>query len=242
MPTVLTLELRIPGTSTANDWDFWVFPPAQETHEPSNVLVTENTASAWEAFQQGRRVLLTAHRLGTAKKAAWMPLFWSSRFFPGQNRDTLGALIQADHPALDLFPTDHHLDWQWHRLCRDARGFVLNDLPHAYRAIVQPVSDYHYNNKLGSLFEFKSEQGGKLLVCGYNIVDDLTENPAARQLKKSLLAYLSGNKCLPDTEISRKKFDAYFPVKEIAPVAKAPAGFENAVLYVQAGANHPGQG
>lgn len=241
-PTVLKLEMRIPGTSMMNDWDLWVFPITHDEYEPTNVLVTDDPVVTWKAFQEGNRVLFTAHTFGSMKKAAWMPLFWSSRFFPGQNRDTLGALVWADHPAFSLFPTDSHLDWQWYDICRDARGFVLNEFPEDYRPIVQPVSDYHYNNKLGSLFEFRNEQAGRLLVCGYNIVDNLETNHAAHQLKKSLLVYASGNKFHPDTEISREAFERFFPNRDAAPVARAPAGFENAVLYVQAGGHHPGQG
>jgi hypothetical protein len=240
---VLNLEVSVKGTDAANDWNLWVFPAMDSAEkEPANVLVTDSPGKAWQELQNGGRVLLTANRFGNTKYAAWLPLFWSATYFRGQNRITLGALVQSEHPAFDLFPTDGHLDWQWHGICAGARGFIMNNQPESYKPIVQPVSDYHFSDKLGSIFEFKTMQGGRLLVCGYNITKNLEKNHAARQLRKSLLAYASGDKFKPDTNISRKGFEKYFPIKDKAPTAKLPKNFENAVLYVRAGANHPEKG
>ena len=72
-----------------------------------------------------------------------------------------------------------------------AHGFVLDDLPPDYHPIVQPVSDFHFNHKLGSIFEFRTKEGGKLLACGYNLADNLASRPAASQLRKSLLSYVA---------------------------------------------------
>ena len=241
-PTRLTLRVQIKGESTYNNWHIWVFAKNQTQPEPETVVVTSSPHKAWKSIKKGRVVLLSAHRSGSTQNAAWMPLFWSARFFPGQNRKTLGALIRADHPAFNLFPTGSHLDWQWKTICANGRGFVLNDLPANYRPIVQPISDYHFNDKLGTIFEFKTKEGGRLLICGYNIIDNLNKNPAVRQLRKSLIAYLTGDKFNPQTEISEHRFNKYFPVLNDAPVVKAPLRFQDALLYVKAGVNHPGSG
>lgn len=241
-PAQLTLSVQVEGTAFENAWDLWVFPVAAGAPEPEGVLVTERPADAWSELAAGRRVVLLAHKLGDPKLATWMPLFWSARFFPGQNRDTLGALVQAQHPALAGFPTADHLDWQWHQVCEGGRGFVLSDLPTALQPIVQPVHDFHFNQKLGAVFECATEQGGRLLVCGYDLANRLPERPAARQLRASLLAYAGGPQFRPAATLSRAQFQQLFPVRETAPAVAAPAGFEQAVLYVRAGARHAGQG
>lgn len=241
-PQKLNLMITLPGTAFTNDWNLWVFPAFSATTTPTGVMVTEKPDEAWDALGKGRRVVLLAHRFGKAKYAAWMPLFWSARFFPGQGCDTLGALVQANHPALAGFPTTNHLDWQWREICDGGHGFVLDDQPAAYRPIVQPVCDYHFNHKLGSIFEFRTAGGGQLLVCGYNLADNLPKRPAARQLRESLLAYAGGDAFAPTTPLTHEVFQQLFrPPATPAPV-KQPAGFEKAVLYAKAGARHPGSG
>ncbi|MBI4326519.1 MAG: glycoside hydrolase family 2, partial [Chloroflexi bacterium] len=213
-PQKLNLEIALPGTKFANDWNLWVFPSAAPESVPTGVILTDQPAEAWEALARGGRVVLLAHRLGdgsNARLAAWMPLFWSARFFPGQDRETLGALVQARHPALARFPTDRHLDWQWREICEGAHGFVLDDQPADYRPIVQPVSDYHFNHKLGSMFEFAAGEGGRLLVCGYDLANRLAQRPAARQLRGSLLAYAGSDAFAPKTTISKTRFAELFP-------------------------------
>lgn len=210
----LNLEVTLPGTPFANDWDLWVFPaapPSVPAPSPSpGVLLTAQPDEAWAALARGGRVVLLAHKLGDPKYAAWMPLFWSARFFPGQDRETLGALVRADHPALAGFPTARHLDWQWREICEGARGFVLDTLPAPYRPIVQPVDDYHFNHKLGSIFELSTENGGRLLVSGYNLVDRLEQRPAAAALRESLLTYAGSGAFAPQTVISREAFRRLF--------------------------------
>lgn len=103
--------------------------------------------------------------------------------------DQLGSVKNRIYAAFNKFPTSDVMDWQWKDVCDGARGFVLNELPKSYYPIVQPVNDFHHGNKLGTIFELKTKEGGKLLVCGYNITDNLDRRPAARQLRASLLQY-----------------------------------------------------
>ncbi len=206
-PARLNLEIALAGTQFANDWNLWVFPD-RPAAPPANVVVCDRLDAALKELSQGGRVLLLAHRLGATgntRYAAWRPLFWSATWASGQNCQTLGALVQSRHPALAGFSTDAHLDWQWYDICTAARGFVLDDLPADYRPIVQPVSDFHFNHKLGSIFEFRTQHHGKLLVCGYNLVDNLVHRPAARQLRQSLLDYAAGPVFEPQQEISPER-------------------------------------
>jgi hypothetical protein len=109
-------------------------------------------------------------------------------------------LINENHPALSHFPTSYHSDWQWETISKKARGFVLNELPHSYKPIAQPVDDFHRNNKIGSIFELKVGTG-KLLVCGYDLGSRL---PVAKQLRQSLLEYMNSSDFNPDQIIEEK--------------------------------------
>ena len=210
----LNLEVVVTGTEFANDWNLWVFPGKSALHPPADVVVTDRPAVAFAALAEGKRVVLLAHRLGTttnARPAAWMPLCWSLSWFPDQGNETLGALVQDRHPALAEFPTGAHLDWQWRDICAGACGFVLDDLPAEYQPIVQPISDYHRNHKLGSIFEFCTKEGGRLLVCGYNIADNLDTQPPSRQLRQSLLTYAASPAFEPKQEVSAEQLAKLLP-------------------------------
>ncbi|MDR2982759.1 MAG: hypothetical protein LBV12_10990 [Puniceicoccales bacterium] len=229
----LALEVRLAGTEFVNDWNIWVFPQQVTEDVPDGLVLTDDGGVALQALQQGKPVLFDAHRHGKGgeRYARFKPLFWSASFFPGQQTETLGALIQNRHRALAKFPTDSALDWQWQELCRDAHGFLLNDLPKDYRPIIQPVHDFHYGGKLGSLFEVRVGKG-RLLVSGYDITTNLETRPAARQLRSSLVAYASSPQFLPATSLEESAFRKIFPPPPVPAEIVQPAGFEKAALYV----------
>ena len=209
----LRLTVRLDGTLFANQWDVWVYPADSSLPQPAGVLVTRELEPALAALSRGGKVLLLADGLGDKKGtrlAAWLPLYWSATFFAKQDRDTLGALVDAKHAALASFPTEAFLGWQWFSLCRGARGFVLDQLPTSYRPIVQPVSDFHFNHKLGSLFELRTRAGGKLLACGYNLATDAERSPEARQLYRSLVEYVAGNAFSPSEVVSEDFLKSLF--------------------------------
>ncbi|HEY3412704.1 MAG TPA: glycoside hydrolase family 2 [Armatimonadota bacterium] len=240
-PCRVRLEVSLKGANAANDWDLWVFPKGVPA-EPSDVLVCQTLGEAVPALKAGRKVLLIANRLGdrrNAQLANWKPAYWSASYFPWS--ETLGALVHAGHPALAAFPTDRSLDWQWQDLCRGGRGFVLNSMPAAYKPIVQPISDFHFNDKLGSLFELRTREGGRLVVCGYDIASNLASRPAARQLRSSVLRYMATPLFAPKQMIGDDALTALFPVVRDATIS-APPGVEGSVLYVNAGAKHTDNG
>lgn len=201
----LNLDVALRETTFANDWNLWVFPEYAAQPPSADVVTCDNWEVASKALKGGKKVLLLANRLGgaiNARYSAWLPVFWSATFDPTQDRDTLGALVQNRHFALAGFPTNSHLDWQWYDLCKGAHGFVLDDLPADYRPIVQPVGDFHFSRKLGSIFELRTKTNGRLLVCGYDIGDNLENRPAARQLRRSLLDYASSARFNPTQEVT----------------------------------------
>jgi len=255
----LIMEFMITGTSYINSWDIWVFPKPNRQTELSDIIITADADSAVQALDSGRKVLLIANHLGREENgtyACFKPPFWSTNYSFGQQSSVSGAVIRNQHPALALFPTSDVLDWQWQPLCADAddydkvpinawrdlphitnpngRGFVLDGFPATYRPIVQPVPDFQHPTKLGTIFELKTKNDGLLLVCGYDIADQLDNRPVARQLRRSLLSYMASTRFAPDYMVENDWILSTFENTEKSPVM--PAGYEKAYLYIKAGA------
>ncbi|ALL05488.1 hypothetical protein AQ505_08280 [Pedobacter sp. PACM 27299] len=219
---------------------------SKSTKALKNYKVLETTVldqNALEALQKGKTVLLYAANLGTAEVSRplfFSPLFWSNVFFPGQENTTLGALINDQHPALADFPTGSFTDWQWESISK-GRSFKMKDWPSNLEPIVQPISDFHLNEKLAAIFECKVGKG-KLLVCGYDIdpskQQGTKQNPVAKQLRYSLLKYMGTPAFDPQVDVDTSQLKKSFPfIKEAA--SGVPAEFSTALLYVKTGDKAP---
>ncbi|MCY1721129.1 hypothetical protein OU798_12295 [Prolixibacteraceae bacterium Z1-6] len=232
--TKLTIYLEVLNTEFCNEWDIWVFPSQPAEIEKNSIIVADElNAETFKKLNSGAKVLLQANQLGTNEtsvKALFYPLYWSLTFFPGQGKTNIGLLLQDKHPAFNNFPTSFHSNWQWETISADAKGFILNELPHEYKPIAQPVDDFHRNNKVGSIFELKVGEG-KLLVCGYNLK---SEKPAARQLKQSLLEYMNSNDFNPGQAMDEKWLLKTFKSIPKAEKADLPEEFSKAILLVNA--------
>ena len=231
----LTVSISILDTPFQNEWDIWVYPKSLPEIDDNNIFIADKLdAETLEKLNSGAKVLLQANELGTEEtsvKALFYPLYWSLTFFPGQGKTNIGLLLDENHPAFNNLPTSFHSNWQWESISADdAKGFILNELPHNYKSIAQPVDDFHRNNKIGSIFELKVGEG-KLLVCGYNLK---SEKPVARQLKQSLLEYMNFSEFNPKQIIDEcwlKKTFVSIPTVE---KANLPKEFSNAILIVNA--------
>ncbi|RHR36312.1 MULTISPECIES: sugar-binding domain-containing protein [Parabacteroides] len=230
----LVLEVSIRDTEYKNNWNLWVFTEQKDLKDNS-VKETTSVTEAIDYLKAGKSVVLWAHRLGGNKNAGyahWKPTFWQAGD-QGNEGFTNGAVIRNTHPAFNNFPTDNYLDFQWFEICQGGRGFDLEGFPSTIRPIVQPIHDFHFNRKLGSIMEFVSKEGGRILICGYNLVDSLEKRPAARALKNSLLGYVASSGFQPSDIIDYDwmKRELY----DINTSYLAPSEFEKAYLYVKAG-------
>ncbi len=180
-----------------NQWDFWVYPhdgdAQEETSLANNILITDTLdAKALDTLRSGGRVLLTAGgkiRHGADVKHHFLPVFWNTSWFKMRPPHTTGCLIQAAHPVFRMFPTD---DWQnlnWWQLVNRAQVMNLDLLPADFQPIIQPIDTWHHSRKLGMMFE-ANMLGGKLLMTTLDISHDLDRRIAARQLRRSILAYM----------------------------------------------------
>jgi hypothetical protein len=86
---------------------------------------------------------------------------------------------------------------------------VLDGLPKRLRPIVQVVPDWFEPRRLGLVFEAKLG-AGKLIVCSVDLATDLAQRPAARQLRHSLLQYMSSEAFDPQFTLAAEQVRGLF--------------------------------
>jgi len=199
-PATLTLTVEIGGAR--NQWKLWVYPASPAEPEPSGVLVTRAfDAAARRTLQEGGKVLLLAHGVKNpyTARTGFDSVYWSAGWW-GNKFSSLGVRCDPAHPALAAFPNEGWSDWQWHDLCAGATTFELTGAPAGLQPIVQPVPDFHFNTRLGQVFEARVGTGS-VLVCGYDLTSDLDHRPAARQFRQSLYRYVASEAFRPTVEV-----------------------------------------
>lgn len=207
------VDVETANRSIKNGWDLWVYPAHEQ--DTKDIVVTTSREIALADFFKGQSVLLDAHTLGdktNSRIATFKPTFWSAEYFQGAL--TLGAVIHHQSAAFANFPTEDHYNWQWQDLCDHGRGFSLDALPHDFLPIVQPIPDFHANHRYGTIFELRSNTGGRLLVSGYDITTNLQARPAALQLRTSLIQYVSGTSFHPREVVTPQQLDNILPAEE----------------------------
>lgn len=200
------LVISVPGTLIRNSWSCWIYPKAEPVSAKPKVAVFKGTElnQALEALQNGETVLLLADRrsLVNFRDSCFTPVFWNSTFKWPQKAHTLGILVDPDHPAFRTFPTAFHSDWQWWDLVMNGWPMSLSALPPSVQPVIRAIDTYTLNTPLGYLIEAKAGNG-KLMICSFDLTRDLENRPAARQLKSSLMRYLSGPEFTPSATLSR---------------------------------------
>ena len=201
-PAGAQLSVSIPGTTAANDWNLWIYPH-KPAHAAGNKVVTasELDKPTLAALDHGARVVLLPPRDKIkGRPEAWQPIFWNTQWIPSGNQ-SLGLLCDEKHPALSAFPTAFHSDWQWHDLMNRSVAVDLSDAPAGLQPIVQIVPDWNEPCREALLFECQVGKG-RLLVCSADHRTDLANRPAARQLRRSLLAYAAGPAVDPESAMT----------------------------------------
>ncbi|SDD82939.1 Glycosyl hydrolases family 2, sugar binding domain [Pricia antarctica] len=189
-------ETEAPGTGTSNKE---VSGP--QASVPKNILITRSFDEALTALEKGEKVLLNPDTLQLKGiKGRFVPVFWSPVHFPDQP-GTMGLLIDTKHKALADFPTKTHTEWQWWDLCIRSKSVIIDSLP--VKPIIRVIDNFVTNHQLATVFEAKVGQGS-LLFSSMDLQTDLDKRPAARQLRKSLLAYMTSEAFNPETELSTK--------------------------------------
>ena len=133
-------------------------------------------------------------------------IFWNTTWSGGQEPHTLGILCDPLHPALELFPTEYHSNWQWWDAMNHADAIRLDSLTVNLKPIVRIIDDWITNSRLALLFEAKIVEGS-ILVSGVDLINNLEIRPEARQLRYSLENYMSGKNFNPTVDLSPEKIN-----------------------------------
>ncbi|NOR74552.1 MAG: beta-galactosidase, partial [Draconibacterium sp.] len=209
-PRKLTLEVAVGGFS--NSWDIWVYPINNNVKTDDIKVVEKLTPSTIKFLNSGGKVLLSigkgkvAAKMGGEVGVGFSSIFWNTAWTGGQKPHTLGILCNPEHPALELFPTEYHSNWQWWDAMSHADAIILNDFPVELKPIVRIIDDWVTNRRLALLFEAKIGDG-KILISGADLVNNLRTRAEAVQLKTSLLNYMNGEKFNPKVELSTNQIN-----------------------------------
>ena len=207
-PTLATLTLT--AGAAKNSWRIWIVPPAADI-DAEGVLVTHSLREAKTSLAKGGRVLYTPVKASIRQRqdTAFLPCFWSPVYFTNQ-AGTMGLLIDNKHPALADFPTADHTDWQWWSILTPSPGaVVLDQVALKSKPIVQVIDAFSRNQKLGLAFEAKVGKG-HLVVCAADFSEAALQDPMRRQLRASLVRYLSKTNELPSDEFTLIQLDQLF--------------------------------
>ncbi|MFC1569999.1 beta-glucuronidase, partial [bacterium] len=213
----LNLEVNVGGYS--NHWDFWVYPEIQYTIDSTEIyFCRELNDQAVEVLHQGGKVFL--HAAGTVENGKdvvqyFRPVFWNTSWFKMQPPHTLGILCDPLHPAFQNFPTEYHSNLQWWEILHRQQVMNLEHFPPDFQPLIQPIDTWFLNRRLGMLFEARVSKG-KLMVCSADLMTDLENRPAARQLFYSLTTYMISDKFMPQFHIDLPVIQELFEKKERA--------------------------
>jgi hypothetical protein len=131
-------------------------------------------------------------------------IFWNTAWTSRQAPHTLGILCNPKHPALDLFPTQYHSNWQWWDAMSHSTAIRLDAVDPNIKPIVRVIDDWVTARPLGLVFECKVGKG-KLLVSSIDLTSNMSARAEARQLRHSLLKYIGGRDFNPTTQVSIEK-------------------------------------
>lgn len=203
-------EIRLKGTDTSNNWDFWVYPNTLQQVDTTAIYITDNLdEKAKSVLKNGGSVLLQlAGKVTQGKDVVqhFTPAFWNTSWFKMRPPHTTGILINDFHPLFRDFPTDYYSSLQWWELAHRADVMELTDFPKSFRPIVQPIDTWFINRRLAMLFEAKIGIG-KIIVSSADIQNDLERRFVARQLRYSILNYMNSNIFLPENEVTLEVID-----------------------------------
>ena len=196
----LNVSVSMTKSKYTNHWKIWVYP-AITPEQPNNVIFTTAIDSAIHYLEAGRTVILNPDTVAIKGiDGRFAPVFWSPVHFPDQP-GSMGLLIDKKSKALANFPTDFYTDWQWWDLVTHSRSLILDKLAGKPKPIVRVIDNFFKNRNLATLIEFKVGSG-KLILCTMDIQHRLSERPAARQLRYSLIQYAADSAFQPVDEIS----------------------------------------
>lgn len=197
----LYLEVWLEGMTVSNHWDFWVYPKRLPPVETAGIHITDTIDSKSKKIldEGGKVLLLLAGKVEQGKDIVQYitPAFWNTSWFKMRPPHTVGTLINNHHPIFENFKTDYWSQLQWWELIDRAQVLEMNNFPADFQPIVQPIDTWFINRKLGALFEAKVGDG-RIVVCSFDLKNDMDSRPVARQLNYSILNYMNSHLFSPE--------------------------------------------
>lgn len=195
---------------TENRWKLWIYPAQADCAVPSGIRIAETLSDAVKALEEGQKVLFlprpeTLHY--NSPQLSSLPVFWNGRMGPKWCRG-LGMWCDTSHKALREFPTESSMEWQWSEMIENARGMNIEGLSEKLAPILCPIDDWNRSYRLALAFEAKLN-GGKLMVCSADLLDDQEHRPAARQLLHSFLRYMDSEDFSPETDVTESQLKTF---------------------------------
>ncbi len=209
-PSAAQYSIECSVGELTNAWDVWVYPKRLAIPTGQVTIAKRWDESVRAALEEGKTVVLLPDSTGLAKAVpcSFTTIFWAASWFPDRH-ETMGILCDPHHPALKLFATESHSNWQWWELMSKSRAFDLTDESHGFEPIVQVIDDAARSRRLAAVIEAKAARG-KLLATSFDLVSNLERRLAARQLRASLLDYAASPNFSPAREVGFTSLDAIF--------------------------------
>lgn len=222
----LTLTLKLQGTGICNQYVLWRYPARtdRETEEllqnggSGRLRVTDDANRAWNRLKSGDDVLFFPGYLRDKLPGFYCTDFWNYTMFRQISEQmgretavgTLGLCIRQEHPALSLFDCETYSTPQWYHIVTGSDCAILDTCGgEGFRPIVQMIDNVERNHRLGILFEMRTAEGGKLLVCTAD-QRKLSQTPEGRQLLTSIVRYALSEDFAPVDRITYEKFMELF--------------------------------
>ncbi len=209
----LTLEIGSEKIGNTNTYDIWVYPSDVSTKIPENVTVAEQLdEDTQKILEEGGKVLLlptpNTRTLPESTAVRWTTDYWS-RMFHKSDKDahTMGMYVQNTHPVFKDFPTEYFNDYQWFHLMKGSRALILDNLPKEIEPLAWNIDHMQWGRKLGSLFEANVGQG-RIMVCTFDLKNQIEEYPEAKQLYRSILDYMASDEFAPKAEVTVEELKA----------------------------------
>ena len=204
VPVQYLLEVSVGNYK--NHWHVWVYPETRE--ESAEVkIATVLDKEALDVLDKGGKVLLTP-QFGNLRNegkdsvvVGFSSIFWNTLWTNGQAPHTLGILCDPSHPALSLFPTAYHSDYQWQDAMSHCQAIPLKKLGDDIKPIVRIIDDWFTARSFGMVVEMKVGKG-KLLMCSADLTTEMEKRPEARQLANSLLHYMKSDAFNPSQVVT----------------------------------------
>ncbi len=209
-PTALVFSVSVVEEGVVlghNQWNVWAYPPVVTGALPAGPvpLVTRDADSALTALRHGTDVLLIARSDDVISDVAFgfSTVFWNTAWTSYQPPRTLGIVCDPEHPVFDAFPTDGHTDWQWWEVLHGARTVHLNRLSTSVEPLVGAIDTWFDAERLAMLVEARFGNA-RLMLCTMDIDTDLASRVVARQLRASILNYMTSDLFRPTVEFAEE--------------------------------------